>query len=82
VGQPGAGTNAGQIKVGYNNINNVLETVLQYGLKNGDGTAKARAFMIVSKGGKSEVIYSTIKGWDYVNGAVIDGGIPVIDDGD
>lgn len=60
-----------KIKVGYNTFTaSVLETSLQYGLTGKTGTIKAKAFMVVSKGGKSEVIYSTLKGYNYQGGFI------------
>ena len=80
VGATGTRDNAGKIKAGYNNVGDCLETSLSYGLTKKDGDIKAKAFMVVSKGGKQEVIYSAINGYNYATGQYIK--ISNIDDAD
>ena len=82
VGAQGTRDNAGKIKAGYNNVGDCLETSLSYGLTKKDGDIKAKAFMVVSKGGKQEVIYSAINGYNYATGQYIKAGISDIDDND
>ena len=65
VGETGKNTGAGVIKVGYNTVNGIKETTLQYGISAATGVAKARAFMIVSNGGEKLVKYSTVATVDY-----------------
>lgn len=80
VGDTGKNTGAGVVKVGYNTVNSVNETTLQYGISGQSGVAKARAFMIVSKGKEKSVLYSGIGSYDYDTGTTNIQTISGIDD--
>jgi len=61
-----ASASGSTIKVGYNTINAITETTLQYGITNMDAPACAKAFMVVKdNAGKETIVYSAMAVGNY-----------------